>query len=166
MTAPATDLSRTDPTSVGIALQDGFATQIAFAIDPDIEFWERSVTPPEYDGGDPIETATMFNSAFRTKAPRKLISVGDVSIVAVYDPVLYEQGKAIINVETTVNVIFPDGSVLGFFGYLRSFAPQGHEEGVLEKRTAGPAQEPGARARRRARRSTRASAQTTGVGRR
>ena len=110
-------------TPAGIPLPDGHSTLITFAADTDIEFWEKTVTPPGLDGGDPVETHTMHNTVFRTMAPRTLITMTEASCTVTYDPVVYDRVIAIINVETTITVTFADGSTLAFFGYLRVFAP-------------------------------------------
>jgi hypothetical protein len=58
MAAPVAT-ARVDPT--GIKLDDGYRTLVTFATDPNIEFWEKSVTPPGLDGGDALETKTIHN---------------------------------------------------------------------------------------------------------
>ncbi len=114
----------------GIKLDDGFSTQIAFALDADIAFWEKNVQPPGLDGGDAIETTTMHNTAWRTMAPRSLTTMTECTVTAAYDPDLYDEILAIINVRGSITVHFPDGSTLDFFGYLRLFEPQDMEEGA------------------------------------
>lgn len=122
-------VARQDPSDNGIKLADGFPTKVALTSDPIIEFWEKTVQPPGIDGGDPIETSTMFNTTWRTMSPRQLKTLTDISIVAAYDPDVYDQIDARLNVETTITVTFPDSSTLAFFGYLRLFEPQDMEEG-------------------------------------
>ena len=130
MAAPSAAASRVNPSSVGeIPLDDGFSTQIAFASDTDVAFWEKSITPPGLDGGDPIETTTMLNTLWRTLRARKLVTLTEITIVANYDPVVYTQVLALVNREDTVTIFFPDDSTLAFFGYLRMFTPGEHVEG-------------------------------------
>lgn len=119
--------ARTDP--VGTALEDGFSSKIAFAADPDISFWEITVTPPGIDGGDAIDQTTMFNTAWRTKAARSLKELTDASLTCAYDPSVIDQIFALVNVEGLVTVHFPDTSTLDFYGYLRSFTPGELAEG-------------------------------------
>lgn len=124
-----------DPTTTarvtpdGIPLRDGYSTQIAFSQDSNICFWEKTVTPPSVDGGDPIETTTMHNSTWRTLAPRSLKTLGEIALTAAYDPDLYDEAVAICNVEGSITVHFPDGSTLDFYGFLQSVEPQEHVEG-------------------------------------
>lgn len=126
MAAP-TPTARSTPS--GIPLRDGFSTLITCALDPDISFWEKEVQPPGRDGGDPIDTTTMHNTTYRTKAARSLIDLTDGTCTAAYDPAVSEQIDAIVNVETTWTVTHPDGSTEAFYGYLRTFTPQSHTEG-------------------------------------
>ena len=39
-------------TPAGTKLDDGFSTKVAFAADPTIAFFEKTVQPPGFDGGD------------------------------------------------------------------------------------------------------------------
>lgn len=110
----------TRQTPAGIALDDGFSTKITFAADPDVSFWERSVKPPGVDGGDGIDQTTMHQTAWRVMRARQLKSLTPASGKAAYDPNLYNNIIALINVETTITVRFPDGSTLAFYGYLQS----------------------------------------------
>jgi len=114
----------------GIKLDDGFSTKYTFAADPDLEIWEKSVTPPGYDGGDAIDTSTMWNTKLRTFNPRKLMTMTEGSFEGAYDPTCYTSILALINVETTVTVTFPDGSTVAFFGYLKTFKPNACEDGT------------------------------------
>lgn len=113
----------------GSALEDGFSVKIAFAADPDVSLWEKSVQPPGVDGGEQIDVTTMFNTDWRTFAPRSLKSLTELSIVAAYDPAVYDQIVALINDNGWITVHFPDGSKLDFVGYLKNFAPQALQEG-------------------------------------
>ena len=76
MAAPAIT-ARTTP--AGIMLKDGYSTKIAFAADPDVSFWEKTVKPPGIDGGDGIEQTTMHNSAYRTMRSRSLKTLTEAS---------------------------------------------------------------------------------------
>ena len=116
-------------TPQGIRLDDGFSTLIAFAADPDVSFWEQTVQPPGLDGGDPIETTTMHNENLRTMSSRALKTMTPMTTTAAYDPNVYNNLNSLINVETSITVIFPDGSTLAFFGFLQKFEPQELKEG-------------------------------------
>lgn len=124
-----TPANTTRATPVGVKLNDGFSTLIAFAADSDVSFWEKTVTPPGIDGGDAIETTTMHNTTWRSMAARALRTLTDASTTVAYDPVVYDQIVALINVEGAITVKFPNGDTLDFFGYLKDFIPQENVEG-------------------------------------
>lgn len=126
MTAPSAT-SRVTPSA--IPLCDGFSTLFTFAADTDLEIYEVTVQPPGIDGGDPIDSTTMHNSAWRTMCPRQLKTMTEFQITGSYDPIIYTNLDALINVETTGTVTFPDGSTLAFFCFLRSFEISEHTEG-------------------------------------
>lgn len=113
-------------------LHDGFQTWIGFPdLAPNIALVmkEREVQPPDMDGGGEIETSTMRNTRWRTKAPKSLITLGDVTLQVQYDPSLYNDILALINVNTRVEIKFPDTSTLTFYGWVDKFTPPSHKEG-------------------------------------
>lgn len=119
----------------GIRLDDGFSSKIAFASDLTIEFWEKTVKPPGLDGGEKIDTMTMHNVTYRTFGPRQLKTLTDLTIKAAYDPIVYQSILALINVRTTITILFPDGSTLAFYGFLQKFEPDDLEEGKQPEAT-------------------------------
>ncbi len=126
MTAPVST-PRVAP--VGVFLEDGFSTKIAFAIDDNVSFWEKTVAAPGVDGGDVIETSTMHNTTWRTMAPRSLLTLTEFSLTVAWDPFVYDQIISLINADDSITITFPDGDTLDFFGYMRLFEPQDLEEG-------------------------------------
>jgi hypothetical protein len=131
MASPSSSTARVDPSSATVRkIKDGYQTLITFKADSNIEFWEKTVTPPGYDGGDAIETTTMHNDTYRTFGPRGLITLTETSFTAAWDPICYTSVLAIINSEDEISVWFPDGSSLAFFGYLRTFEPSEFTEGA------------------------------------
>ena len=114
---------------VGVKIDDGFSTLIAFAADADVSLWEKTVKPPGIDGGDAIETTTMHNTTWRTMAARALKTLTESGLTCAYDPVVIDQINALINVEGAITVHMPNGDTLDFFGYLKSFEIQDHVEG-------------------------------------
>lgn len=130
MAAPSAHNTRVDPSSATvIPLRDGHPTKITFKADTNIEFWEKTVTPPGIDGGDAVDGTTMFNTTWRVQRPRTLKTLTEASLTAAYDPVLYTSIVTAINREDEVTVTFPDGSQVTFWGYLKSFTPNEHVEG-------------------------------------
>jgi hypothetical protein len=109
-------------------LRDGFPTIINLP-GANVTFWEKSVQPPGLDGGEPIDTTTMRNSKVRTKAPRKLYDVTPIEVNAAYDPTVYDTIKAQLNQNQAITTTLPDGAVISWWGYLKSFVPESNEEG-------------------------------------
>lgn len=134
MAAPAATV-RGDPNTNGIPLPDGYQSLVTFETDADIELWEKTVTPPGIDGGDAVESTTMHNTTWRTFHPRNLKTLTEHSFTAAYDPDVYDQIVALCNVETTITVLFPDGSTLAFYGYLKNFEPSEMSEGEQPEAT-------------------------------
>lgn len=108
-------------TPAGIKLKDGYQALITIGASATISFWEKTVQPPGMDGGDAIEQTTMHNIDWRTFASRSLITMTEAKGKAAYDPAVYTQLQAYINVETTITVQWADGTTIAFYGYLRMF---------------------------------------------
>jgi hypothetical protein len=132
MAAP-TPTTRVSPT--GIKLKDGYQTLVTIALDTNIEFWEKAVTPPGMDGMDKIDQTTMHNIRWRTCAPRSLVTLTDAPMTVAYDPQVYTSVLAVLNVETTITERFPDGSTLAYYGFLQKFEPQELTEGAQPEAT-------------------------------
>lgn len=132
MTAPAVT-ARSAP--VGPRMDDGHKTLIAFAADPDVSLWEKTVTPPGLDGGDAIETTTMHNNVLRTMAARQLKTLTDMTTMVAYLPAAFTQLLALINIETSITLHWPNNSSLSFYGYLRTFEPGDISEGEQPEAT-------------------------------
>ncbi len=113
-----------------IPLQDGYQSLVTLALNDEIGFFEKAITPPGYDGGDAVETTTMFNTTYRTFASRALATMTEMTITAAYDPILYTDILAAINRNDTITVTFPDGSQVSFYGYVKAFEPQEVVEGT------------------------------------
>ena len=117
-------------TPAGIQLQDGFSTKLAIEGLLTISFWEKTVGAPAIEGGDPVDQTTMHNVTWRTQLPRHLKTLEPFTLTAAYDPEVYNQIIAQLNINQTLTVIFPDGSTLAFFGWLRKFEPADNAEGT------------------------------------
>lgn len=128
MAAPSASIRGTP---AGIRLRDGFSTKIAFKRNLTISFWEKSVKPPGLDGGDAIETSTMHNITWRTMTPRSLVTMKEAKVTAAYDPNLYNNILALLNINDEITVKFPDGSTLAFWGFLKDFDPAELVEGTM-----------------------------------
>ena len=116
-------------TPAGNAMTDGFPVKIACVNNPTISFWEKQVTGPGIDGGDPIPTSTMFNQKWHTMASRVLIKSTEASGSAAFEPAVLTAILSIINVNQGWTVTFPNGDTYSFWGWLQSFVPDSYEEG-------------------------------------
>lgn len=122
-------------TPSGTKMPNGYQTEVAFSAAPAVALWERDITPPSLEGGDPIDTSTQFNTTYLTKYPGSLVDMGMFSMVCGYDPVAYSTLLSLINVNTTVTVHFPNGDSLAFYGYLKSFKPGPLSRGKMPEAT-------------------------------
>lgn len=112
-------------------IDDGFPTTITFSLNEDIKLWPISVKPPGYDGGGPIETTTMLNTAKRTKSPKKLVSMTNSMTTMAYATSTLEDIQAMINIEQEITITYPeDGGTETFWGYINTFEPSELQEGV------------------------------------
>lgn len=132
MAAPTPD-TRQSPT--GIKLIDGYQSLITFSTEPAINLWEKQVTPPPVEGGEPIDQTTMHNIRWRSQAPRSLINLGQSQMVVAYDPGALTAIIEMINLVQTITVAFSDGSTIAFYGWLRSFTPAALVEGTQPEAT-------------------------------
>ena len=110
-------------------LEDGFATLITFAENSDVLLYEKEVTPPGVDGGGEIDVSTMQNTTWRTKSPKSLKTLAESSLVAAYDVAVYDEIIAMVNVNQSITITFPDSSTLVFWGWIDKFTPGALVEG-------------------------------------
>lgn len=110
-------------------MDDGFPTLITFPLNSSIKFEEKEVTPPGISGGGANNTTTMRNTAWRTKAPKKLKELTDGSLSVAYDPAVYDEIIAMLQQNQLIVVTFPEGETISFWGWLEEFTPGAHVEG-------------------------------------
>lgn len=114
-------------------LIDGFKTILIFDDDITLSVRERSVTPPELDGGGPINTNSMWNTRMRTQAPKALITSGPMTCSVFWDTAVYGQLRALgggLGRNQEISVVFPDLSGFTFWGWIDKFTPPEMQEGV------------------------------------
>jgi hypothetical protein len=115
-------------------MDDGFPTTVTFANAPSgvtLYFQEREVTPPGMDMGGENDTTTMRNTAWRTKAPKKLKTLTEFTETCKYDPAVFDQILTMLGDNTQITVTFPDNSTLVFWGWLDKFIPNAVVEGEM-----------------------------------
>ena len=113
-------------------LNEGHPTTISFSEDSGLtlELYEKEVTPPSLDGGGPNDTTTMRNATYRTKQPKVLVTLGQASFTAAYDPACYGDLIGILNDNQLITITFSNGDTLAFWGWLDKFTPGRITEGA------------------------------------
>lgn len=119
----------------GVKLGDGYQTLIAFENDLVVAFYEKTVTPPGFDGGDAVDTTTMHNVTWRTKISRGLIDTTDAGTVVAYDPLVLDEIVALLNVEQGITFNHSNGDKWDIWGFLKSFTPSEDSEGSQPEAT-------------------------------
>ena len=115
-------------------INDGFPTTISFGNAPSgvtLYIQEREITPPGIDAGGENDTTTMRNTAWRTKQPKKLLSLTECSLVCKYDAAFFSQILTMVKVNTMIVIAFPDESTYRFRGWLDKFTPNAIVEGEM-----------------------------------
>ena len=113
----------------GNRIDDGHSTTVSFSSNPSVKLWEKQVTPAGMEGGGANDTTTMRNTTWRTRSPKKLKTLSECSFTAAYDPAVYTQILAMINLNQQITVTFPSGRTLVFWGWIDKFSPARMQEG-------------------------------------
>lgn len=119
-------------------MEDGFPTVIDFG--QGTTFCVKTITPPSLEMGGANDVSCMSNTAYRTKAPKALIDMGDVQCVGYYSPELYTTFVSELGNNKQITITFPAigsdaAKVLTVWGWLDSFAPGTSEEGSAPEAT-------------------------------
>lgn len=105
-------------------IEDGFPTTIDLA-GAGVTFFERSITPPGYAGGGENDVTTMRNIALRTRAPKKLKTLTEMSTTVLYDAAIFGSTAifAEINVNQLITITWPETDTLAMWGWIDAFEP-------------------------------------------
>lgn len=112
--------------------EDGFSTTISFSAGGsgiEVFMAEKTVTPPGISGGGGNDVTTMRNTEWRTMAAKKLKTLTNGSATVAYDPAIYDEILALVQVNQLITITFPDTSTVDFWGFLDEFTPGDSEEG-------------------------------------
>jgi hypothetical protein len=71
----------------------------------------------------------MHNDEYRTKAPKSLKTLTSGSFNAAYDPAILDELIAMVNVNQSIVITYPDGSTWTFWGWIDEAAPGSIVEG-------------------------------------
>jgi len=111
-------------------MNDGFKTTISFSgAGSAITFEEKEVTPPGLSAGGAIDTSTMQNTTWRTMQPKALKTLSEATVVVAWDPIFYTSVQAMIGVNQSITITFPDLQTITFFGWVDEFTPNANVEG-------------------------------------
>ncbi len=119
-------------------IDDGFSTTMSFDNTPSgetLKFQEVSLSPPGLDAGGANDTTTMQNTAWRTMAPKQLLTMTEFSATCKYDPEVYDQIVDMMATITEIVITFPDSSTLTFYGFIDKFVPGEVVEGAMATAT-------------------------------
>ncbi len=113
-------------------LNDGFSTTIEFSGLPGLKFKEKTVTPPGLDMGGENDTTTMRNTEWRTRQPKQLKTLTNMTVVGSYDSEIYDTAQilSILGVNQEITVTWPDESTLVFWGWCDKATPGEIVEGM------------------------------------
>lgn len=122
MAAPVPN-TRQFPTAM--RLDDGHQSVIAWNSQADLAIFEKTLQVPATDNGDPIETSTMLNQEFETKAPQRLKGHDDGVVVAGFDPNARETIDDLVGLPDSISWWYPEGTGYVHWGYARraEFSP-------------------------------------------
>lgn len=123
-----TPTARTAPT--GKKMKNGWRTTFTLQNKPGLDIFEKEVKPVGYDGGDAIDTSTMWNNQVHTYAARKLIKGTDCSVKGAFDPDVYPDLLTQINSEQIITNTFPNGATICWYGFLKSAEPDSLKDGA------------------------------------
>jgi uncharacterized protein (DUF697 family) len=121
MAAP-TPTTRVAPASSANKLKQGHGSRLTLAVDPDILFWEKEITPPGMTSGV-YEIGDMYNTAWQQKVVNALKTMTAVTLVVNYAPETLPLVAAVIGVMTTATVTFPSGATWAFYAVATEFKP-------------------------------------------
>jgi hypothetical protein len=111
MAAPAVT-ARGSRVPGGARLKNGFQIIVAFSQNPTVKLFETDVTPPGFEGGEPVNITTQYNVKWETMAARALRTMTQGTFNAGYDPAVIDQIDDLINNEGSITVHFPGRLVL------------------------------------------------------
>lgn len=110
-------------------LYDGQSVTFSLGVSGGIRFREKTVTPPSFKGGGPLDGTDMRNTTFRTKVSKKLLSADQIKMSGYYDPQLYSRLTTSMQFNQAINLLFVDFSLVTFYGWIEEFEPTEHKEG-------------------------------------
>jgi hypothetical protein len=125
MAAPSVT-TRVTPT--GTKLGRGAVCYITFANNPDLNVWEKSLTPSGLKCDERKDSSTFHNQRRRTFRPGRLKTSGDIQVVCGYDANQLQELYDQVGIRTTVTVTLPNGLKIADYAWLDEIAFNDHNE--------------------------------------
>ena len=118
MAAP-TPTARVTPT--GRQLGVGSPVYVTFASDPNIDLWEKQLSPPGAKMDERKDNTTSYNTKFRKFSPGRLATMDDLTVVCGYDPDEIQDIIDLLGVRDTITIELPSGTLIAFYGWLDQY---------------------------------------------
>lgn len=112
-----------------VYIDDGHPCNLTFGADATVAVKFRTVKPPGLVGGGAINVTTHSNTVWRVNAPKKLKELSPATITCKYQPGVYVDIIAMINVNQLLTMTFPDNTTIAFYGFINSFEPSAMQQG-------------------------------------
>lgn len=100
---------------------------IAFAADPNLKIYEKSVGQPTETAGDAINLTTHWNTSWVTKDFKTLADLEEFTVEGLYGANSRDQLTALRGVNGWITIHDPEGGTLDFVGGLVSFEFSSYE---------------------------------------
>jgi hypothetical protein len=110
-------------------LTDGFATKIAGS--GLLNLYMKTVKPVGLAGGGEVDITTMYNTLWRTRNPKKLITAKPFTASCAYATAMYPELVANLNYNQLFTLTFPDLCTLAVWAWIDDVDPQDVSEGNM-----------------------------------
>lgn len=98
---------------------------------------EKTVTPPGLDAGEAIDISCMRSGFNFRKWPKQRKTWTPITATVAWSPEVYDfnlnlpanNGVLTVGLNQLMNILFPDGDLLIFWGTVQKFLPNEHKEG-------------------------------------
>jgi hypothetical protein len=121
-------------TPAGTRPNDGHKTHVVLSANPTASIWETEVTPL----GGTVNTFDLLHMHLNTYGQKGLGSLRrgkEITVTALYDPVIYSTLWAQLGSNQVITVHFPNHSSVCFHGALTDISPGANKEGEAQMGT-------------------------------
>jgi hypothetical protein len=110
-------------------LRDGIQTLVFMSGLPRDLYGEIEVTPPGVTGRGPIDMVGLRQVEWATQAPKSIKNLTPVNAKAMYDPAIIPSVWNLLQINQQIQIQFPNGARLVFWGWLEEMNLDPHSEG-------------------------------------